>query len=116
VKAVKYFTSDVPPIITIHGDKDALVPYTQAVRLHKALDGSESALYRPGRESRRIYVRTEPEGMGGCAPFPCGTREGSGRHSRRAVILLLSDKNQQDFVMPYLRRMRREKEESAFPC
>ena len=38
VSPVNYVTSNVPPIITIHGDKDALVPYAQAVRLHKALD------------------------------------------------------------------------------
>jgi acetyl esterase/lipase len=41
VSAINYVTSDVPPIITIHGDKDALVPYTQAVRLHKALDAAK---------------------------------------------------------------------------
>lgn len=28
----------LPPVITIHGTKDALVPYQQAVRLHEALD------------------------------------------------------------------------------
>ncbi|MGH9522412.1 MAG: alpha/beta fold hydrolase [Terriglobales bacterium] len=28
---------DSPPVITIHGDKDTLVPYTQAQRLHEAL-------------------------------------------------------------------------------
>lgn len=41
VSPINYVTSDVPPIITIHGDKDALVPYTQAVRLHKALDAAK---------------------------------------------------------------------------
>jgi len=38
VSPINYVTHDVPPIITIHGDKDSLVPYEQAVRLHKALD------------------------------------------------------------------------------
>ena len=38
VSPINYVTSDLPPIITIHGDKDALVPYSQSVRLHKALD------------------------------------------------------------------------------
>jgi len=38
VSPIHYVTSKVPPIITIHGDKDDLVPYSHAVRLHKALD------------------------------------------------------------------------------
>jgi len=38
VSPVNYVTPNVPPIITIHGDQDALVPYEQSVRLHKALD------------------------------------------------------------------------------
>ena len=33
-----YVHSGLPPIITVHGDSDALVPYQQAVRLHQALD------------------------------------------------------------------------------
>jgi len=33
-----YVRSGLPPIITIHGDKDALVPYPEALRLHEALD------------------------------------------------------------------------------
>jgi len=41
VSPIHYVTGDVPPIITIHGDKDALVPYEQAVRLHKALDAAK---------------------------------------------------------------------------
>jgi acetyl esterase/lipase len=40
VSPINYVNSSVPPIITIHGDKDALVPYTQSVRLHKALDAA----------------------------------------------------------------------------
>lgn len=28
---------DLPPVFTVHGDKDQLVPYTHAVRLHEAL-------------------------------------------------------------------------------
>jgi len=38
VSPINYVTSTTPPIITIHGDKDALVPYSQAVRMHEALD------------------------------------------------------------------------------
>jgi acetyl esterase/lipase len=41
VSPIHYVTHDVPPIITIHGDKDELVPYSQAVRLHKALDAAK---------------------------------------------------------------------------
>lgn len=37
VSPINYVNHDVPPIITIHGDKDELVPYSQAVRLHKSL-------------------------------------------------------------------------------
>jgi acetyl esterase/lipase len=40
VSPINYVTSNVPPIITIHGDKDSLVPYEQAARLHKALDAA----------------------------------------------------------------------------
>ena len=35
---ISYVRSGLPPIITIHGDEDNIVPYTQAVRLHAALD------------------------------------------------------------------------------
>lgn len=38
VSPLNYVRSGLPPIITIHGDADPLVPYEQAVRLHKALD------------------------------------------------------------------------------
>ena len=41
VSPINYVTTNVPPIITIHGDKDSLVPYAQSVRLHKALDASK---------------------------------------------------------------------------
>jgi len=33
-----YVRSDNPPIITIHGDADDVVPYSDALRLHQALD------------------------------------------------------------------------------
>jgi len=35
---LSYVRSGLPPIITIHGTKDSLVPYQEAVRLHEALD------------------------------------------------------------------------------
>lgn len=37
VSPLSYVRAGLPPIITIHGDKDPLVPYDQAVRLHKSL-------------------------------------------------------------------------------
>jgi len=41
VSPINYVTGNTPPIITIHGDRDSLVPYSQAVRLHKALDAAK---------------------------------------------------------------------------
>jgi acetyl esterase/lipase len=32
-----YVRADLPPILSIHGDQDTYVPYSQAVRLHEAL-------------------------------------------------------------------------------
>jgi acetyl esterase/lipase len=37
VSPLTYVRKDLPPILTIHGDKDPLVPYDHAVRLHDAL-------------------------------------------------------------------------------
>ncbi len=38
VSPINYVRPGLPPIITVHGDADPTVPYTQAVRLHQALD------------------------------------------------------------------------------
>jgi acetyl esterase/lipase len=38
VSPMTYVRSTLPPIISIHGDKDTLVPHAQAERLHAALD------------------------------------------------------------------------------
>jgi pimeloyl-ACP methyl ester carboxylesterase len=32
-----YVSASTPPVITIHGDQDKVVPYSEAVRLHEAL-------------------------------------------------------------------------------
>lgn len=40
VSPLTYVRKGLPPIITIHGDKDEVVPYEHAVRLHKALNGA----------------------------------------------------------------------------
>ena len=37
VSPINYVRSDLPPILTIHGDSDPTVPYSQGVRLHDAL-------------------------------------------------------------------------------
>ena len=35
---LEYVTAGVPPVITIHGDADPVVPHAHAARLHAALD------------------------------------------------------------------------------
>ena len=37
VSPLTYVRRGLPPVLTIHGDADPTVPYTQSVRLHKAL-------------------------------------------------------------------------------
>ncbi|MEB3180476.1 MAG: alpha/beta hydrolase [Nostocaceae cyanobacterium] len=38
ISPINYVRYDVPPILTIHGDKDKWVPYSQATRFHEALN------------------------------------------------------------------------------
>ena len=38
VSPMNYVHGDLPPILTIHGDADAIVPYDHGTRLHEALD------------------------------------------------------------------------------
>jgi acetyl esterase/lipase len=38
VSPINYVGAGVPPIITFHGDRDDIAPYSQAVRFHAALD------------------------------------------------------------------------------
>jgi len=38
VSPLTYVRADLPPILTIHGDKDDVVPFSHATRLHEALD------------------------------------------------------------------------------
>jgi acetyl esterase/lipase len=40
VSPLTYVRKGLPPIMTIHGDADPVVPYSHAVRLHKALDAA----------------------------------------------------------------------------
>ncbi|EAW35368.1 alpha/beta hydrolase [Lyngbya sp. PCC 8106] len=41
VSPLNYIQPNLPPILTIHGDADPIVPYSHAVRLHQALDQVE---------------------------------------------------------------------------
>ncbi len=41
VSPLSYVRPGLPPVLTIHGDADRVVPYDHAVRLHRALDESE---------------------------------------------------------------------------
>jgi len=38
VSPLQYVRKELPPILTLHGDADKIVPYQHAVRLHKELD------------------------------------------------------------------------------
>lgn len=40
VTPLNYVRADLPPILTIHGDADQVVPYSHAVRLHGALEAA----------------------------------------------------------------------------
>jgi acetyl esterase/lipase len=40
VSPLTYVRPGLPPILTVHGDKDDVVPYEHGVRLHKALDAA----------------------------------------------------------------------------
>ena len=67
VSPVNYVRGDTPPILTIHGDADSIVPYDHATRLHELLDewGVPNRLltiedgghggFSPG-ENQRIYA------------------------------------------------------------
>ena len=41
VSPISYVRSDLPPVITFHGDADPTVPYNHAVQLHRSLDRAE---------------------------------------------------------------------------
>lgn len=42
VSPLTYVRAGLPPILSIHGDADSVVPYSQSVRLHAALDKVKS--------------------------------------------------------------------------
>jgi acetyl esterase/lipase len=39
---INYARRDIPPILSIHGDRDTFVPYEQAIRFHKVLDDAHA--------------------------------------------------------------------------
>ena len=56
VSPLTYVRPGLPPIITIHGDKDDVVPYTQATRLHEALN-------KTGNVNKLVTVKGGGHGM-----------------------------------------------------
>ena len=56
VSPLTYVRQGIPPILTIHGDADSIVPYAHAVRLHETLD-------RAGLPNRLLTI--EGGGHGG---------------------------------------------------
>jgi acetyl esterase/lipase len=56
VSPLTYVRSGLPPIITIHGDKDDVVPYTHAARLHEALS-------KAGDVNKLVTVKGGGHGM-----------------------------------------------------
>jgi acetyl esterase/lipase len=64
VSPLIYVRGDLPPILTIHGDADPIVPYVQATRLHEALAkaGAPHELYtvaKGGHGNFRPDARTQ---------------------------------------------------------
>jgi acetyl esterase/lipase len=68
VSPLTYVRPGLPPIITIHGDKDDVVPYTQATRLHDALTKS-------GDVNKLITVKGGGHGMFAQADYINGFEE-----------------------------------------
>ena len=56
VSPLTYVRKDVPPILTIHGDKDDVVPYSHATRLRDALD-------KAGDVNRLVTIPSGGHGM-----------------------------------------------------
>ena len=66
VSPLNYVRSDLPPILTIHGDADTIVPYEHAVRLHNALKakGVKELLHTiPGGGHGRFTLEENTETM-----------------------------------------------------
>ena len=61
VSPLTYVRRELPPILTIHGDADPIVPYAHAVRLHAALDdaGVPNELHTVARGSHGGFNRAQ---------------------------------------------------------
>ena len=64
VSPINHVRNDLPPILTIHGDEDSIVPYAHGVKLHESLE-------RAGVSNKLITI--EGGGHGG---FSSGQMEG----------------------------------------
>ncbi len=62
VSPLTYVRAGLPPIISIHGDKDDVVPYTQATRLHDALT-------KAGDINKLVTVKGGGHGMFGQSDY-----------------------------------------------
>ena len=91
VSPIHYVTSEVPPIITIHGDKDSLVPYEQAVRLHKALDAAKvpnQLCTVPGADHGGYTFEQNQKAWAAIREFLKQRVEGIGAASRKSNVRL----------------------------
>jgi acetyl esterase/lipase len=59
VSPVNHIRADLPPVLTIHGNEDSIVPFDQGLRLHEALEGA-------GVQNKLITI--EGGGHGGFTP------------------------------------------------
>jgi dipeptidyl aminopeptidase/acylaminoacyl peptidase len=61
VSPLTYVRADIPPILTIHGDKDDVVPYSHATRLKEALDkaGVKNELHTVKSGGHGMFTRDE---------------------------------------------------------
>ncbi|MEX1026480.1 MAG: prolyl oligopeptidase family serine peptidase [Candidatus Paceibacterota bacterium] len=55
---ITYVSSDDPPVLTLHGDQDALVPVSQATMLHKKMKEA-------GADHTLIVLEDQDHGFGG---------------------------------------------------
>ena len=66
VSPLTYVRAGLPPILSIQGDKDPIVPYSQNTRLHEALTKAGTAhraVHGPGRGPRQLQARGAHEDL-----------------------------------------------------
>lgn len=57
---MSYIYEDLPPILTIHGDNDQVVPYSHARQLHRALDMVGAPNELVALEGREHFIDHSP--------------------------------------------------------